>query len=465
MNSYCDDSALIPSKCSTHDCGNGVAIEYPFWYMDVNSSDEVCGYPEFGLSCSGDEPILKLPNNTYYVNSINYANSTITLVDIDVTGQTCPRARHNLTLENLPLGYTNLDLNLSFYFNCSSSPFSFSASAIGCLEFSTNQSYVSMTENQTNDVDWIGKCEEKLVATVMRTEITTNGLISEFGGAMNKGFMLDWRTVKGCGSCEDSGGFCGYNKTAEESKCFCRDGTVHSSQCKGDQDFTECLKPFHCGLLSNLSYPFWDDSRSEICGFQGLKLRCQEGKRPVISINNEEFYVQSVDQPQHVMTIALWENVCPLDNVSQFPDTSLNETPFSYVPEFENITLFYNCTNQITMIPDAYRISCGENGPRNAFYATDDAPFRGQDLPDCNTSVKAPVPSRELIRGLENLTRVLMEGFNVTYKFNHSCGTDPSPTLFECLCREKPDRAGCPKGTTNIILPSKNVVFFLVMGY
>ncbi|KAF2295586.1 hypothetical protein GH714_033239 [Hevea brasiliensis] len=124
MNSYCDDSALIPSKCSTHDCGNGVAIEYPFWYMDVNSSDEV-------------------------------------------------------------------------------------SSAIGCLEFSTNQSYVSMTENQINDVYWIGNCEEKVVATVMRTEITTNGLISEFGGAMNKGFMLDWRTVKGCGSCEDSGGFCG----------------------------------------------------------------------------------------------------------------------------------------------------------------------------------------------------------------------------------------------------------------
>ncbi|XP_057992508.1 LEAF RUST 10 DISEASE-RESISTANCE LOCUS RECEPTOR-LIKE PROTEIN KINASE-like 1.2 isoform X2 [Hevea brasiliensis] len=232
MNSYCDDSALIPSKCSTHDCGNGVAIEYPFWYMDVNSSDEVCGYPEFGLSCSGDEPILKLPKDTYYVKNINYTNSTIALVDIDVTGQTCPRARHNLTLENLPLGYTNLDLNLSFYFNCTSSPFSYSVSAIGCLEFSTKQSYVSMTENQINDVDWIGKCEEKVVATVMRTEITTNGLISEFGGAMNNGFMLDWRTVKGCGSCEDSGGFCGYNKTAAEFKCFCRDGTVHSNRCK-----------------------------------------------------------------------------------------------------------------------------------------------------------------------------------------------------------------------------------------
>ncbi|KAF2295568.1 hypothetical protein GH714_033214 [Hevea brasiliensis] len=291
------------------------------------------GYPEFGLSCSGDEPILKLPKDTYYVKNINYTNSTIALVDIDVTGQTCPRARHNLTLENLPLGYTNLDLNLSFYFNCTSSPFSYSVSAIGCLEFSTKQSYVSMTENQINDVDWIGKCEEKVVATVMRTEITTNGLISEFGGAMNNGFMLDWRTVKGCGSCEDSGGFCGYNKTAAEFKCFCRDGTVHSNRCK-DNDDTGCIQ-----------------------------------------------------------------------------------------------------------------VSCGENGPRNAFYATDDAPFRGQDLPDCNTSVKAPVPSRELIRGLENFTRVLIEGFNVTYKFNNSCGTDPSPTLFECLCREKPDRAGCPKAS------------------
>lgn len=241
ITSYCDSSDLISSKCSAHNCGNGVTIKYPFWYIGDNNTDEYCGYPEFGLSCLDQEPILRLPNDSFYVKNINYTNFTITLADIDVTGQTCPRARHNLTLENLPLDFTNLDLNLSFYFNCTSSPFSFSTSAVGCLEFGKKQSYVIVMENQSNTVNWIGKCEDKVIATVMRTEITINDLIGGFGAAMNKGFMLDWSTVKGCGGCEDSGGYCGYNNTAKEFICFCSDGTVHSNRCKGMNFFFHFL--------------------------------------------------------------------------------------------------------------------------------------------------------------------------------------------------------------------------------
>ncbi|KAF2298686.1 hypothetical protein GH714_024884 [Hevea brasiliensis] len=260
IQSHCDNNTSILPRCSTYDCGNGIPIKYPFWHIGDDSSDLCCGYPEFGLSCSYGEPVLKLPNDTYYVKDISYADYTITLVDIDATGQTCPRARQNLTLQNLPLNYTNLDLNLTFYFNCISSPFSFPLSPIGCLGYGKLQSYVIMMENQIDDVNWVGKCEEKVVVTVMKTEIIGNDLISGFGGAMNKGFMLDLGTVKYCGVCEDSDGFCGYNKTTAEFLCFCARwyctyGPVQS-----------------CGNITDISYPFWGNNSLSTVGGQASRL-------------------------------------------------------------------------------------------------------------------------------------------------------------------------------------------------
>ncbi|XP_048231620.1 LEAF RUST 10 DISEASE-RESISTANCE LOCUS RECEPTOR-LIKE PROTEIN KINASE-like 1.2 isoform X2 [Ricinus communis] len=235
INSYGDESIPPSTVCPMHDCGNGVTIKYPFWYKNNSTPDQYCGYPKLGLSCSNDdEPVLGLPNDSYYVKNINYTDSTITLVDIDVVGQTCPRARHNLTLDNLPLNYTDLNLNLSFYFNCTSNPSSSNTSLFGieCLGVGTTQSYVVMTED--DEVDWIGKCMDHVVATVMRTEITGINLITGFGAAMNQGFVLDWRTVKECGACEVSGGFCGYNEIDEQFLCFCQDGSAHENQCKDD---------------------------------------------------------------------------------------------------------------------------------------------------------------------------------------------------------------------------------------
>ena len=37
-----------------------------------------------------------------------------------VLDKKCPWARKNVTLSNLPLSFSKFDLNLSFYFNCSS---------------------------------------------------------------------------------------------------------------------------------------------------------------------------------------------------------------------------------------------------------------------------------------------------------------------------------------------------------
>ncbi|KDP35177.1 hypothetical protein JCGZ_10711 [Jatropha curcas] len=80
-----------------------------------------------------------------------------------------------------------------------------------------------MIEGGIDDVDWSKNCEEKVVVTVMRTEIIGRGMISGFGRVMNQGFILNWKTVKECATCEASREFCGYSYAIGKPLCFCSD--------------------------------------------------------------------------------------------------------------------------------------------------------------------------------------------------------------------------------------------------
>ncbi|KAJ9174022.1 hypothetical protein P3X46_017096 [Hevea brasiliensis] len=238
---------------------------------------------------------------------------------------------------------------------------------------------------------------------------------------------------------------------------------VPTSYCEEDELYRECFTPFQCGNLLNLSYPFWSDERPEICGYQGFKLRCREGPIPIITIKDQEFYVKFVYQSERVMIISrkdLSENICP-PGVAEIPKTTLIETPFSYVPEFENVNLFYNCSNEVTKVPTLYKIPCAVNGEqRDAFYATDRLlSMWNQDPSDCNIRVEVPVPKvavEQLSGGMEAFWKLLREGFKVTYMSDtipmcsecvHSggiCATNSSTFRFTCLCRDQP-YPYCPK--------------------
>ena len=227
-NSYDRNStALI---CPPHECGN-ITIEYPFWLQGDATSDRYCGYRGFGLTCTPqNQTILSLPNEDYYVRSLNYSNCALTLVDTDLN-QTCPRARHNLTIEHLPLNYSSLDLNLSFYLNCSSHPSG--GTPIECLRSGVNMSYVYAVGSEPDNYDWYEYCEQKVVATVIGVGENMNNLISWFSDAMVDGFTLNWHQMDDCGECEASDGGCGYDQRTQNFLCFCSDGTIKNKNCKG----------------------------------------------------------------------------------------------------------------------------------------------------------------------------------------------------------------------------------------
>ncbi|PRQ18791.1 putative wall-associated receptor kinase, galacturonan-binding domain-containing protein [Rosa chinensis] len=229
FNFHGSKADFIPTKnCPIYNCGNGPDFHYPFWKIEDSTADQYCGYPGFGLNCSeSGEPILSLPNNdSYYVKAINFIDSTMTLVDLDIFDQQCPRARHSVSVGTLPLDYSPLDVNLSFYFNCTSFPDPFKPPIICLGIWGTKKSYVIMKGEQSDGFDWSESCEENVVVTVMKSkELYIDELTGAFGGLMNQGFVLNWTTAKECASCESGGGLCGYNPTkADEILCFCKYG-------------------------------------------------------------------------------------------------------------------------------------------------------------------------------------------------------------------------------------------------
>jgi hypothetical protein len=242
LNSLAANSTSLSPLCTPHHCGD-ILISYPFWLHGDNatSNESYCGYNGFGLTCSsaGKKPILAFPGNTYYLKKIDYAQYTLTLVDMDAANQLCPRVRHNVALSTLPLNFSGGDLHLSFYFNCSPSyttpePVPY----IGYLggSYNGNRSFVFVEGEETvAGFEWASICEEKVVATVMRTKIDLGNLTSGFIGAIKSGFVLDWKPLQECGACESSGGYCGYSSTGEDAKfsCFCEDGSISGERCKG----------------------------------------------------------------------------------------------------------------------------------------------------------------------------------------------------------------------------------------
>ncbi|KAL8132624.1 hypothetical protein AgCh_008200 [Apium graveolens] len=232
--------------CPSHEC-NGVEIKYPFWQIDGTTSEQFCGYPGFGLNCSNtnQNPVLNLPKDSYYVSEIDYDNFTLNLIDIDVVGAACPRVRHNFSAETLPIYYqTDSNLNLTFYFNCSSAPPPpLLSTPIGCLASRAGQSYVVEATIDSKGFDhWYDYCQDKVEVAAEKTSIKKNdvGGVSGFRDALNEGFLLNWKILKECLKCEESDGRCGYNNTAKESLCFCQDNSTRTNN-ESCKDRCKCV--------------------------------------------------------------------------------------------------------------------------------------------------------------------------------------------------------------------------------
>jgi len=251
-----------------------------------------------------------------------------------------------------------------------------------------------------------------------------------------------------------------------------------STSCGEDdnKDYRDCKNHFNCGVLSNLSYPFWGGDRPEVCGHKGFQLKCEEGQLPIIPNDTLQFRLSRLDQPSRLMTLQLVNSqdyICPSQNLAN-SSTESDIHVFGYDLNLQNLNLLYNCTvPNSTLVQNRISSSyCREYSGRISFYGSDDIleSSSGLDRTQCSIRIKIPIPVssfRRLTGNISELEQVLGEEFNVSYKYDQGpsicdgcmaskgiCGTnltDPNRE-FLCLCRDHPYPFVC-KGQLSMPFP------------
>ncbi|XP_048136850.1 LEAF RUST 10 DISEASE-RESISTANCE LOCUS RECEPTOR-LIKE PROTEIN KINASE-like 2.8 [Rhodamnia argentea] len=444
-------------------CG-GFEIRFPFWNV-TSDADVHCGYPGFGLHCpyGSVHPTLSLSGDSYYVTGINYDDKTLTLVDIDfVTDQGCPRARHNLKLESLPLEYNHSNVNLTFFFNCTA-PLALAASipalAIDCLKSGDNRTYV-LVNNSPEEVAAFEKelrCEDAVVVAVKRTDVTMGNVLEEFAEAMREGFVLDWGTSKDCRKCEHSGRRCAVDEH-EQLVCLCDDEKTHTgvSFCKASGKFApfrHCV-PYECGD-QQISYPFRHHKRPSYCGYPGYELGCDHDD-PILSMESLEYRVIHINMSTRILEVARMDlsgDICAGTHVQTTLDLSL----FDSTPGDLNSTLFYGCNSPPP--PGSFPFSCPAYG--DGYFAFEVDPANPPHEP-CNFSVfvpSLPLPPWEggddnATPSLDIIREFLKQGFEIAWIANTSqcesctesggrCGYDWKRQQFNCFCTDGAHSPAC----------------------
>ncbi|KAF8006638.1 hypothetical protein BT93_K0826 [Corymbia citriodora subsp. variegata] len=123
--------------------------------------------------------------------------------------------------------------------------------------------------------------------------------------------------------------------------------TTHAAD---DASYSNCSSTIQCGVLQNVSYPFWGLSRASYCGLPNFELTCQDNTTPLLNISNQIYRVLRFNDTSRTMTVArndYWGTICPAsyDNTTQAIASS-----FSYTSDTvaNNLTLYYGCGTSST---------------------------------------------------------------------------------------------------------------------
>ena len=136
-----------------------------------------------------------------------------------------------------------------------------------------------------------------------------------------------------------------FSFTAIATICFFLLTTLPQSHCQEESKYTVCSRPFNCGHISNISYPFWGDNRPSYCGASGqFELRCDANRSTLLQIGSQKFKVLNMDPYASHITMVRPDLV--YDNCSSnLTSTSLDNSVFLYDDSVKSIFIFYNVTD------------------------------------------------------------------------------------------------------------------------
>ncbi|KAM7479681.1 hypothetical protein LguiA_027894 [Lonicera macranthoides] len=246
-------------------------------------------------------------------------------------------------------------------------------------------------------------------------------------------------------------------------------GIDRSSDSADDEQFTNCSRPYNCGTIQGVRYPFWGGERAQFCGRPDLGLFCDHEKysnlittsriRPTY---NQTYRVLNITQSDraHTMTIVpkdLFKNICPKILPTFDPVLNLNYTIQNYAETVRKLHIFYGCRSGLTAeVPVSTDFKCSINGTEeDGVIFTDESVM---NMTGCKMSIVFPISKTafdELWDRTSPLPEALKQGYDVDYNAydyvacsaceasGGMCGSD-SDLQFLCFCPDKPHPAVCP---------------------
>ncbi|XP_031743234.1 LEAF RUST 10 DISEASE-RESISTANCE LOCUS RECEPTOR-LIKE PROTEIN KINASE-like 2.4 isoform X2 [Cucumis sativus] len=220
-----------------------------------------------------------------------------------------------------------------------------------------------------------------------------------------------------------------------------------------NEEFKACSVYYSCGVLVNISYPFWGNERQQFCGRREFELNCKDNKTTTIQINSVEYNVVNINQTDHSMTIArsdLLDDYCPK---IQIKTATLGHNLFKYSSNDLNLSLWYDCP-VLEGIRREMTFECGSSegerrGRVNYALEKKDAMNWRRNMSECRVKMEVTITKEVLTEGEKNRTMVvergMKEGFEVEYgdlytiacegckEQGGACGGNTSKE-FRCVC-------------------------------
>ncbi|XP_027343290.1 LEAF RUST 10 DISEASE-RESISTANCE LOCUS RECEPTOR-LIKE PROTEIN KINASE-like 1.2 [Abrus precatorius] len=233
--------------------------------------------------------------------------------------------------------------------------------------------------------------------------------------------------------------------------------TCPTSICQEENKHVECSKPYTCGQIYNIYYPFWGENRSSYCGSNHqFRLKCEAHQNTSIQLGSQNFQVLHIDQVGYTMQMVRTGLVYDHCSSLALTNTSLNSNLFLYTSSVRNITIFYGCPSSM-LSNTTHSFPCQEGGNKSVFYG-DPTTTRVQDCEGVRIEVQV---TQELTQdgGIEGLNKALSEGFQVNYisdgqlclkciLTNGTCGANDK-SQFSCFCPDGTEALDCSLHQSN----------------
>lgn len=253
------------TSSSGYGCGPELGkVEYPFWVS--GHQPDYCGHPAFKLECEDSEneeyATIEIRSQKYKVLRIHRHSQILNIVTMNnawaVDPLVCPESpemestlfqyNSNVPRVNFTLAYNcSHDVEESRYNSCK-------------IDGKGPEAYLTTNILLANKLKY-GCVNSTDITEFPVLESEFSSVDGEVGKVLRAGFEVKWTANNElCRKCIRSGGTCGYNNTANEACCFCRD-RPHQTTCSNSSMYPFLVKsgslfPVFSGFSLDKTYTY-----------------------------------------------------------------------------------------------------------------------------------------------------------------------------------------------------------------